>query len=285
MIGRRRGMPPKPTGPFSFPHQHHVLMGPTVMSQLGIVTYNIAKDWDLPTILSRLEKLGYQGVELRTTHAHKVEVSLSKDEREIVRKRFENSPVQLAGLGSAFEYQAADPAIVHKNIDGTKEYVRLAHDVGSPGVKVRPNGIPRGADLDKTLRQIGRALHEVGQDAADFGVAIRVEVHGSVTSELENFSRILAYADHPNVYACWNSNPSDVKSGSIKQTFASVASKVHEVHLRDLTDETYPWRELFSLLRAQKYEGFTLAEIPESSDPERVLRYFRSLWIAYQPRT
>ena len=28
------------------------------MTQLGIVTYNIAKDWDLPTILSRLEKLG-----------------------------------------------------------------------------------------------------------------------------------------------------------------------------------------------------------------------------------
>ena len=42
------------------------------MSQLGIVTYNIAKDWDLPTILTRLEKLGYAGVELRTTHAHMV---------------------------------------------------------------------------------------------------------------------------------------------------------------------------------------------------------------------
>jgi sugar phosphate isomerase/epimerase len=253
------------------------------MSQLGIVTYNIAKDWDLPTILTRLEKLGYEGVELRTTHAHKVEVSLTKAERDLVRKRFEDSPVQLAGLGSAFEYHSADPAAVRQNVDGTKEYVRLAHDIGSPGVKVRPNGVPRGADLDATLRQIGRALHEVGQDAADFGVAVRVEVHGSVTSELDNFSRILAYADHPNVYACWNSNPSDVKNGTIKQTFASVASKVHEVHLRDLSDETYPWRELFGLLKAQKFEGFTLAEIPESTDPERVLRYFRSLWLAYQP--
>ena len=56
------------------------------MAQLGIVTYNIAKDWDLPTILSRLEKLGYEGVELRTTHAHKVEVNLSKQDREDVRK-------------------------------------------------------------------------------------------------------------------------------------------------------------------------------------------------------
>ena len=253
------------------------------MAQLGIVTYNIARDWDLDTIFRKLEALGYEGVELRTTHAHKVEVGLSPARREEIRKRFEDSPVQLAGLGSAFEYQAKDPAVVRANIDGTREYVRLAHDLGAPGIKVRPNGIPKGADLDATLRQIGRALHEVAEDAADFGIEIRVEVHGAVTQELENFARILKYADHPNVFACWNSNPTDVKDGSIKSTFALVADRVREVHLRDLTDESYPWRQLFALLKAQDYQGFTLAEIPASPDPDRVLRYFRSLWIAYQP--
>ena len=45
----------------------------------------------------------------------------------------------------------------------------------------------------------------------DFGVEIRVEVHGGVTSELDNFAKIMKYADHPNVYTCWNSNPGDVK--------------------------------------------------------------------------
>jgi sugar phosphate isomerase/epimerase len=255
------------------------------MAQLGIVTYNIAKDWDLDTIFKKLEALGYEGVELRTTHAHKVEVNLTKARREEIRKRFEDSVVQIAGLGSTFEYQATDPDLVRSNIEGTKEYVRLAHDIGAPGVKVRPNGIPKGADLDATLRQIGRALHEVGEDADDFGVQIRVEVHGAVTQELENFAKILRYADHPNVYACWNSNPTDVKNGTIKDTFALVADRIQEVHLRDLTDEAYPWRELFALLKAQKYEGFTLAEIPESRDPDRVLKYFRALWMAYQPST
>jgi sugar phosphate isomerase/epimerase len=253
------------------------------MAQLGIVTYNIAKDWDLTTILTKLEALGYEGVELRTTHAHKVEVNLTKAQREEVRKRFEDSVVQLAGLGSAFEYQAADPAIVRKNIEGTKEYVRLAHDLGAPGVKVRPNGIPKGAELEATLHQIGRALHEVGEDANDFGIQIRLEVHGAVTSQLEHFAKILKYADHPNVYACWNSNPTDVQAGSIRKTFGLVGDRIGEVHLRDLTDETYPWRQLFALLKAGNYQGFTLAEIPESSDPDRVLRYFRALWLAYQP--
>jgi sugar phosphate isomerase/epimerase len=253
------------------------------MAQLGIVTYNIAKDWDLTTILTKLDALGYEGVELRTTHAHKVEVNLTKPQRDEIRERFEDSVVQLAGLGSAFEYQATDPAIVRKNIEGTKEYVRLAHDLGAPGVKVRPNGIPKGAALDATLQRIGGALREIGQDASDFGIQIRVEVHGAVTSQLENFAKILHYADHPNVYACWNSNPTDVKNGSIKDSFALVGDRIQEVHLRDLTDENYPWRELFALLKARNYEGFTLAEIPESTDPDRVLRYFRALWLAYQP--
>lgn len=253
------------------------------MTQLGTITYNIAKDWDLPTILKKLEALKYEGVELRTGHKHGVEVTLSKSERADVRKRFEDSPVALAGMGSAFEYQSTNPDEVKKNIRETKEYVRLAHDINAPSVKVRPNGIPKGADLEATLKQIGVALHEVGEDAAGFGIEIRLEVHGAITQNVPNLAKIIKYADHSNVYVCWNSNPADVIEGSIRENFALVAPKIREVHLRDLTDEAYPWRDLFALLAKQNYMGFSLAEIPESPDPERVLKYFRSLWLAYQP--
>jgi len=254
------------------------------MMQLGIVTYNIAQDWDLPTILARLDALKYEGVELRTGHKHGVEVALTPAQRQDVRKRFDDSPIELAGLGSAFEYHSADPAEVRRNVEGTKAYIRLAHDVGSPGVKVRPNGVPRGADPEATYARIGAALREVGKDAADFGVEVRVEVHGAVTQEVPNLAKIIAAADHPNVSVCWNSNPTDVaKDGTIAENFRLVALKIREVHLRDLTDEAYPWRELFALLAARGYIGYTLAEIPASPDPDRVLRYFRALWLADQP--
>ncbi|MDG3007373.1 sugar phosphate isomerase/epimerase family protein [Paludisphaera mucosa] len=255
------------------------------MLQLGIVTYNIAKDWDLPTILQKLEALGYGGVELRTTHRHGVEVGLSAEARREVRKRFADSPVELVGLGSAFEYQSADPAEVRKQVAETKEYVRLAHDVGAPGVKVRPNGIPKGEVADAVFRRIGEALHEVGEDAEGQGVEIRVEVHGAGTAEWPGFAKIIEYADHPNVGVCWNSNPQDVpkEGGSIATNFRLVAGKIRTVHLRDLTDEAYPWKELFALLTASGFDGYTLAEIPESADPDRVLRYFRALWLADQP--
>jgi len=66
--------------------------------KLGIVTYNIAKDWDIDTIIGKCSDLGYEGVELRTTHCHKVEVNLSKKQRKEICKKFEDSPVKLAEI-------------------------------------------------------------------------------------------------------------------------------------------------------------------------------------------
>lgn len=254
------------------------------MLQLGTVTYNIAKDWDLPTLLEKLEKLKYSGVELRTTHKHGVEPSLSPAQRAEVRKKFEDSPVELVGLGSTCEFHSNDPDVLKKNIEECKRFNRLAHDVGAGGVKVRPNGVAKGEKLETALERIGKALAVVGEDAADFGVEIRLEVHGSVTSELPNIAKILRWADHPNVFVCWNSNSGEVRNGSIEENFRLVADRIRLVHLRDLFDESYPWRELFRLLAERGYNGYTLAEIPDSPDPERVMRYFRSLWLAYQPK-
>src|SRR5574340_1784552 len=50
--------------------------------RLGIVTYNVAKDWDVPTILKVCKAVGLSPVELRTTHKHGVEPTLSKDQRQ-----------------------------------------------------------------------------------------------------------------------------------------------------------------------------------------------------------
>jgi len=119
--------------------------------RLGIVTYQIAQDWDLDTIIKKCSELGYEGVELRTTHSHKVEVNLSGEERKEVKKKFADSPVELVGLGSAFEYHSPDKEELKKNIEGTKEYIKLAADVGAEGVKVRPNAFPEGISRKKTL--------------------------------------------------------------------------------------------------------------------------------------
>jgi sugar phosphate isomerase/epimerase len=250
--------------------------------KLGTVTYNLAQDWDIETLIKNCEEARFEGVELRTTHAHKVEVNLSKAQREEVRKRFNDSKVALMGLGSAFDYHTPDAAKLKKDIEATKEYIVLAHDVGASGVKVRPNGLPKEVPVEKTLEQIGRSLRELGEFGEGYGIAIRLEVHGQGTSLLPNIRKIMEVANHRQVGVCWNSNPTDLEGQGFEQNFNLVKDKIFSVHMRDLYLEDYPFRRLMTRLNEIEFGGFCLAEIPPSADPVRLMKYYRALWLAYQ---
>ena len=249
---------------------------------LGTVTYNLAEKWDIATIIQNCTEAKFEGVELRTGHAHKVEVNLTKTERADVRKRFADSAVKLWSLGSAFDYHTPDQARLRKDIEATKEYILLAEDVGATGVKVRPNALPKEVPVEQTLAQIGKSLRELGEFGAQHGQQIRLEVHGTGTNLVPHIKTILDAADHKNVGLCWNSNQSDLFGDGWDANFNLVKHKIFTVHMRDLYLDEYPFRKLLTGLNEIGFSGFTFAEIPPSTDPIRTMKYFRALWLAYQ---
>ncbi len=253
--------------------------------RLGIVTYNVAKDWDLPTILKICKTVGVSPVELRTTHKHGVEPSLGADGRKEVKQRFADSGVELWGLGSVCEFHAPEAEVVRKNVETCKAFVQLAADLGARGVKVRPNGLPKGVPVEKTLEQIGKALIDCGRAAADAGVEVWVEVHGGGTQEPKNIKAIMDHCGHPSVGLTWNSNPTDVKGGSVKESFALLRPWVKSCHINDLYKDlsgAYPYRELFRLFRETDYDRVTLCEVgrapADAASGEEFLRYYKALW-------
>jgi len=249
--------------------------------KLGLVTYNIAPDWDLPTLLRKCEAAGFAGVELRTTHAHGVEPTLTPEQRRQVREMFAQTSVELVGLGSVCEYDSPDEAEVRRNIEETKQFICLARDVGARGVKVRPNKlhVDKGIAIEDTLAQIGRALRECGDFAAQHGIELWLEVHGAGTSHPPHIRDILEEANHPNVGACWNSNMTDLdEDGRVEKHFAMLRPWIRHVHINNLYTREYPWQVLFNLLKEMNYTGYTMAEIPSSADPDTVLQYYRALW-------
>ena len=248
--------------------------------KLGIVTYNIAAEWDLATVIANCEKAGLVGVELRTTHSHGVELELSAPERADVRRRFAESPVELVGLGSVYEYQGPEAEDILRNVEGTKAYIELAAEVGAVGVKVRPNFFPEGVEKAETIRRIGEALGELGPFAADRGIELRLEVHGRGTCHPPYAREMLDIADHSSVKACWNCNQADKdESGAIDAHFGMLADRIGLIHTHELWDD-YPYARLFELLKGAGYEGYCLAEIPASLDAERVLKYYRAAFEA-----
>jgi sugar phosphate isomerase/epimerase len=247
---------------------------------VGTITYNVPKDWDLPTLLKILPAVGMPAIEFRTTHAHGVELSLSPSQRAEVKQRCADAGIKQLSIGSVCEFQSPDPGVVRKHVEDCKQWVKLAKDIGAIGVKVRPNGVPKDVPLEKTLEQIGVTLRECGDAARDQGVEIWVEVHGAVTQEPANMRTIMDYCGHKSVGINWNSNPTDVKNGSVKEGFDLLKPFLMTVHINNLWSD-YPYRELFTLLREANFRRYTLCEVPNPVKPEDGTVFFqcyKGLW-------
>jgi sugar phosphate isomerase/epimerase len=253
---------------------------PPARFRLGIVTYNIAAAWDVPTILRVCRAVGLAAVELRTTHKHGVEPSMSGQSRREVRQRFADAGVEIWGCGTVCEFHSTDQAVVERNVETCRRFVQLVADIGGKGVKVRPNGLPAGVPTPRTLAQIGQALASCGQAAADAGVEIWLEVHGTGTQHPPHIATIMRAANHPRVGVTWNSNAADMVNGSVSEYFKLLRPWIKSCHINELTSG-YPYRELFRLFRETAYDRVTLAEIqgmPDVATGERLMRYYKGLW-------
>jgi sugar phosphate isomerase/epimerase len=187
-------------------------------------------------------------------------------------------------LASAFAYHWDDPQKLRENVEGTKEYTILAHDVGAIGIRVFPNAllVDKGIPEEQTLEQIGKALAEVGKFAADYGVEIRVSNHGRGTNRVSIVRKILDFADSPHVYMNWNCDRTDVEEPGFEAHFNMVKDRITNLHIHDLFNEQYPYRKLFSLLRQSGYSGYCDAEVGESCEPIQFMMYYRGLFLALQ---
>jgi len=247
--------------------------------KFGLVTYLWGKDWDLPTLISNCEESEVLGVELRTTHAHGVERNLSAAERREVKKRFDDSPVVLVGIGSNERFDSPDPAELQQAIEATKAFVKLSHDVGGSGVKVKPNSFHENVPHEKTIQQIGESLNIVGAYGADYGQEIRLEVHGQCCP-LPTIKAIMDIADHPNVGVCWNSNDQDLEGRGLEYNFHLVADRFGQTaHVRELNIGNYPYQKLMNLFKEIDYDGWILLEARTSpANPVQALIQQREIF-------
>lgn len=229
--------------------------------KLGLVTYLWGKDWDVPAIIKNCSAASILGVELRTEHAHGIEPSLSDSERSEVKKKFADSPVKIVGLGTNQQYDFVDTDKVKESIKKTAEFIKLSHDIGGSGVKVKPNAFHPGIPHEKTIEQIGKALNEVGKIAGDYGQKIRLEVHGNETQELPNIRAIMDVADNKAVVVCWNCNDEDLLGGGLEYNFNLVKNRLGDtVHVREMNIGSYPYQDLMTLFMKMNYNGWILLE-------------------------
>ncbi|MEN8116665.1 MAG: TIM barrel protein [Bacteroidota bacterium] len=248
--------------------------------KLGLVTYLWAKDWDIPTIIKNCTETQILGVELRVEHAHGVTLDLTASQRAEVKKQFDDSPVEIVGMGTNQDYHHADPARLKDSIEKTKQWLQLSKDIGGTGVKVKPNAFPKDVAKEKTLEQIGNALNELGKYAKDLGQQIRLEVHGRETQLLPNIKAMMDYVDNEGSTVCWNCNNQDLDGQGLEYNFNLVKNRFGDIcHVRELNVGEYPYQQLMDLFVGIDYPGWILLECrTKPDDIVAALHEQREVW-------
>ena len=248
--------------------------------KLGLVTFQMAAKWDVDLIIANCTEAAFQGVELRTTHAHGVEDMLTAPQRDDIRRKFADGGITAYGIGTACEFHSSDSAELQSNIDSAKRAVQLAADLGMEGVKVRPNGLPDGVAEERTLEQIGLAVRDVAVFGADRGIRVWLEVHGTGTCRVDRMRKIIDIADHHNALLTYNCNRGETDENSnCRASYELLKDKIGCVHIQEIWDpHRYPYGELLHYLKRDGYTGWTSYEGPGSSDAVFVMKCYRRLW-------
>ena len=64
--------------------------------KLGLISYNVAQAWDLPSVLKVCKEVGIASFEARTTHKHGIEIARTAGERADIKKQFAAADKHLA---------------------------------------------------------------------------------------------------------------------------------------------------------------------------------------------
>jgi len=250
--------------------------------KLALLTYNLARRWNLEKIIEVARASGFAGVEFRAEagHEHGVELERTTAERREIRDRIEDAYLEVACLGTGARFESPDPTQRQVQIDQTRRYVELAADVGCRRVRVFGNVIPPGVRRDDCIAYVGESLHALGEFAAPRGVDVLLEMHGQFN--YWGFARrAVELADHPRVGIVYNCDNRDLVAGSAAATYSQVRTRIRHVHLHELTNG-YPYPELFALLHADRYEGYLSSEVgTELPTTEHYLALYAALFRAW----
>ncbi|MGH2352558.1 MAG: sugar phosphate isomerase/epimerase family protein [Chloroflexota bacterium] len=257
--------------------------------RLSLLTYNMAKNWDLPRIVDFARLGGFAGVEFRAeaSHKHGVELEASAQARRDARQRIEDAYLEVACIGLSSRFDTPDAAKRREVVERTKRYVELAADVGCRRLRVFGNDMPKaGVDGDEpppretVAHYVGDALRELAEFAEPHRVDILLEMHGQFN--YWGFARpAVEHAAHPGVGIVYNCDTRDLVAGSVASTYNRVRHLIRHVHMHEFT-RGFPYPELFGLLQRDGYDGYLSSELgQETPPPEDYLLLYAQLFRAW----
>ncbi|HEY3319426.1 MAG TPA: sugar phosphate isomerase/epimerase family protein [Planctomycetota bacterium] len=246
---------------------------------LGLMAYQLAKDWDLETTAKMCREGKMESFEFFAEPSYKQKISLEMQPAEAkkCRKVFADNGVHIAGLAITERYDGPSVAAVKEAVARTKQYVLLAVDMGAPRLRCLGDRFHDGEPKAWTIARVSNALSEIVQYSAGLGVDIGFEMHGSF-SAWEDALEVVKRVNHPRCYLVHNSQPANTPVDDFDRVFEIIRPHLGHVHFHDLLDTKFPYKKFIRKLRDSNYEGYCSLELEPSQDPLRVMHLTRAVF-------
>ncbi|MFC1716547.1 sugar phosphate isomerase/epimerase family protein [Candidatus Poribacteria bacterium] len=248
--------------------------------KLSIDTYVICGDMELGKLIDVSKSNGYVAIEFRgeSGQKHGVEPEIGKAQRQAIKRQMADAGMATSCISTSVRYDSPDRAERAKNIDRAKQFAELAADIGCGRIRTFGNDFPKGVEKEEVIKYVGESLREVAEFSADHNVDVLLEMHGEFYY-WEHCLNAVKIADHPNVAINYNSDKRDLVDGSVAQTYYYVAGQLRHVHMHDLADPTFPYKELFQLLKNDGYDNYMSLELGyKGGDSETVMKLYAALY-------
>ncbi len=230
--------------------------------KLSLDTYSIGTDFTLRELIDLLTENGFDGVEFRceANQKHGVEPEIPKEERRRISTLLKSAGLEVACLSTSQRFEYPDLSERKRAIERTKQFIDLAADLDCGRIRVFGNDFPPGLPKPQVVQYVGESLRELGEHAEESGVDVLLEMHGEFYY-WEYCLGAVEEANHPRVGINYNCDKRDLVDGSAAFTFNKVKEHVRHVHIHTLEDPSFPYKELFGLLKRMNYDGFLSLEL------------------------
>jgi len=238
-----------------------------------------APDQPLATFLQQVANAGYDGVELRGKDRKHLDPSMSAKERADVCHLLADMCLEAAAVTS-YVVLAPDSADRTKAQATLAAYIDLAHDVGSPLLRVFGGRVPQGQDRAAVERRMADLLLSVADRAAAADVDLCVETHDDFM-RAEDLARVLRMARHLNICALWDVNNQFESGEPVARGMELLGDRLGYLHVKDsfplpngkrqlcfLGAGDVPIAQVVQMLKARDFGGYLVVEWEKAWHPD-----------------
>lgn len=225
-------------------------------------------------IVALVRKAGLRGIEWGgDIHVPHGDIGRARE----VRALTEEAGLRVAAYGSYYRAGWSE-----MNGLPFKHVLDSAVELGAPTIRVWP-GAKGSADVDKAERRaVTDDLRRIAALAGQAGLTVSTEFHGgTLTDTNASASQLLAEADHPDLFTCWQPHNGEATAecvAGLRELLPRV-SNVHVFHWWPTAAERHPladgaarWAQFLRELKPLSGERFAMLEFVQGDAEEAFLR-------------